>query len=232
MITWVTMTVIDLLVRVAVSLGLGGLIGLERQLRGQPAGFRTHILVCLGSTVFTLASVHGFDPLLAQRPGAMAVDPSRIAAQIVVGIGFLGAGAIIRHGASVRGLTTAASLWTVAALGLVVGLGWYSLAGITTAAVVLGLTGLRIVEERLIFPRTHTTAQVEVVFKNRRQTGLTEVVAALDSMQIQVHELKSDRLDSEANHVELLLELPRGAQPAQVVERLTSLASVDSVVLR
>jgi len=91
---------------------LGGLIGLERELHGHPAGLRTHILVCVGATLMTLVSVH-----LVGRRG----DPSRIAAQIVTGIGFLGAGAIIREGATIRGLTTAASVWTTAGIGLAVG---------------------------------------------------------------------------------------------------------------
>src|SRR5690349_6767845 len=94
------------------SVVLGGLIGLERELHGHPAGLRTHILVCMGSALITLVSVYS-----ANLNGVRS-DPTRISAQIVTGIGFLGAGAIIREGGSIRGLTTAASLWTTAAIGL------------------------------------------------------------------------------------------------------------------
>lgn len=223
------MGIVDIIIRVALSLALGGLIGLERQLRDQPAGFRTHTLVCVGSTVFTLASIHGFDAIVSGSSVATSVDPSRVAAQIVVGIGFLGAGAIIRHGASVRGLTTAASLWTVAALGLATGLGWYALAGIAAAAVVTGLTVLRVVEERLIFPRTHSTARLEIVFRQRVLGGLSAVVEALDGLRVRVRELKTDRTDTDTNRVQMLLELPAGITAAMVMEALGALDSVETV---
>ncbi len=223
------MGIVDIVIRVALALALGGLIGLERQLRDQPAGFRTHTLVCLGSTIFTLASIHGFDAIVAASPADTSVDPSRIAAQVVVGIGFLGAGAIIRHGASVRGLTTAASLWTVAALGLVVGLGWYSLAGIATAAIVIGLSLLRVVEEKLIFPRTHSIARLEIVFRERAFGGLSAVVDTLDQLRVQVHELETDRLDADANRVRLLVELPAGVSTQTVLQALGALESIEGV---
>ncbi len=111
------------LMRLLVSLALGGLIGLERELRRSPAGLRTIALVCLGSTLFTLAS------LTITGPG---VDVTRIAAQIVVGIGFIGAGVIFQLRDTVHGLTTAASMWIAAAIGLMVGIGEYTFSAITT----------------------------------------------------------------------------------------------------
>ncbi|HZJ02458.1 MAG TPA: MgtC/SapB family protein [Thermoleophilia bacterium] len=96
--------------RIVVALVLGGSIGLERELRERAAGFRTHILVAMGASAFTLASIYGFQLTAEQAAGGQTYDPSRVAAQIVSGIGFLGAGAIIRHGMSVRGLTTAQRL--------------------------------------------------------------------------------------------------------------------------
>lgn len=102
-------------IALVLSLVVGALVGLEREIHGHPAGLRTHMLVCLGSTLFTLVSVD-----VARSSGA---DPGRIAAQIVTGIGFLGAGAIVREGATIRGLTTAASIWTTAAIGLAIGAG-------------------------------------------------------------------------------------------------------------
>src|SRR5262249_10081746 len=103
----------EVLLRLALAGALGGAIGFERDLRDREAGFRTHILVSLGSALFTIVSAYAFTEFL--EPGTrVSFDPTRIAAQIVTGIGFLGAGAIIRHGLSVRGLTTAATLWVVA----------------------------------------------------------------------------------------------------------------------
>ena len=104
--------------RLCVAAALGGAIGLERELRERQAGLRTHLLVSVGSALFTLVSAYGFSDFSA---AGRSVDPTRIAAQIVTGIGFLGAGAIIRQGLSVRGLTTAATLWLVAAIGMACG---------------------------------------------------------------------------------------------------------------
>src|SRR6476659_10335266 len=109
-----TIEAADAFLRIGAAGGCGALIGLERESRNQLAGIRTHALVAAGAAVFTLAGAHGF-PELTRGPN---VDPMRVAAQIASGIGFIGAGAILREGATVRGVTTAASLWAAAALGL------------------------------------------------------------------------------------------------------------------
>jgi len=132
------------LLRVAVAAALGGAVGLERELREREAGFRTHMLVAVGSALFTLVSAYGFREFLVNGGSVVRADPTRIAAQIVTGIGFLGAGAIIRQGLSIRGLTTAATLWVVAAIGLAAGAGYYSAAVITTLQALFSLWPLRI----------------------------------------------------------------------------------------
>jgi putative Mg2+ transporter-C (MgtC) family protein len=119
----------ELAVRLALSLGLGALIGLEREYHRQAAGFRTHSLVALGAALFTVVSAYGFE----------GADPSRIAAQIVSGIGFIGAGTILHYRGSVRGLTTAASLWAVAAVGMAAGAGLYVLALFGSVLVLVAL---------------------------------------------------------------------------------------------
>src|SRR5204862_73712 len=129
---------------------LGGLIGVERELREREAGLRTHLLVSLGSALFTIVGAYGFHSFLDSGASVVRADPTRIAAQIVTGIGFLGAGAIIRQGLSVRGLTTAATLWVVAAVGLAAGAGYYSAAVITPALVLLALYPLRIMAYRIL----------------------------------------------------------------------------------
>ena len=124
---------LELAARMAVALGLGALIGFEREFRHQPAGFRTHALVALGSSLFTIISAYGF--------AGPTVDPTRIAAQIVSGIGFIGAGTILHHSGGIRGLTTAASLWSAAAIGMAAGAGLVVIAaiGVLLILVVLNL---------------------------------------------------------------------------------------------
>ncbi|WP_280269824.1 MgtC/SapB family protein [Nocardia wallacei] len=129
------MTTVEMLLRLATGVGLGVVIGLERQYRARMAGLRTNALVSAGATLFVLLSAHGFS-------GGTA-DPTRVAAQIVSGIGFLGAGVIMREGLSVRGLNTAATLWCSAAVGALAGAGMYDTAAAGTVAVVMVNTALR-----------------------------------------------------------------------------------------
>ena len=134
-------------IRLLVAATLGALVGLEREIHEHPAGMRTHLLVSLGSAGFTVLSIVAFP-----APGA---DPARIAAQIVSGVGFLGAGAILKEGATIRGLTTAASLWAVAAVGMAAGAGAWVLAVTLTAIAIISLWPLRLVTERIIGPDRH-----------------------------------------------------------------------------
>jgi putative Mg2+ transporter-C (MgtC) family protein len=134
----------EVLLRIFMAAALGGAIGLERELRERQAGLRTHLVVSVGSALFTLVSAYGF----ASFDGK--VDPTRIAAQIVSGIGFLGAGAIIRQGLSVRGLTTAASLWLVAAIGMAAGAGYWEGALVATLGALLTLGPLRVIAFRIL----------------------------------------------------------------------------------
>jgi putative Mg2+ transporter-C (MgtC) family protein len=143
---------LDMLARLSVAAGLGAAIGIEREIRDREAGIRTHLLVALGAALFTIISAFGFrDILSASGPDVLVrLDPSRIAAQIVTGIGFLGAGAIIREGLSVRGLTTAGSLWVSAAIGMAAGSGWYWAAVVGTALTIFALWPLRLMAYRII----------------------------------------------------------------------------------
>lgn len=136
----------QVILRLVLSAFLSGLLGLERQLHRRAAGLRTHILVSLGSTLIMLTSIYIFDIY----KGSAAVDPARIAAGVITGIGFLGAGTIIRYGEEVRGLTTAASLWVAAALGLAVGCGFYVAALATTILVLFSLLLLRRIESKVL----------------------------------------------------------------------------------
>lgn len=142
---------LDLALRLIVAAGLGAAVGAEREIHNHPAGIRTHMLVALGSGLFTVLSIFGFG--LEGDPGAAPVDPSRIAAQIVSGIGFLGAGAILKSGGSVKGLTTAASLWAVAAVGMASGAAAWGVAVAATLIVVVSLWPLHEIERRFLARR-------------------------------------------------------------------------------
>jgi putative Mg2+ transporter-C (MgtC) family protein len=172
--------------RIGAAAGCGAAIGLERESRNQLAGMRTHALVAAGAAVFTLAGARGF-PDLSRGPN---VDPMRVAAQIASGIGFIGAGAIIRDRGSVRGLTTAAALWTSAALGLAAGAGlwWIALAG--AAVTLLILVGLRPVSTRLIAPLSTSMRTIDVEYERGHGTigplfeAIREAGAQLDDLRI------------------------------------------------
>ena len=134
MMTW------DFFFRLLVAGALGAAIGVDREYRAKEAGFRTHFLVALGSALFMIVSKYGFEDLLGKE--GIGLDPSRIASQVVTGIGFLGAGTIIIQKLFVRGLTTAAGVWVTAAIGLAVGAGQYWLGVSATALTLIGLEGL------------------------------------------------------------------------------------------
>ncbi|HEY1608746.1 MAG TPA: MgtC/SapB family protein [Paraburkholderia sp.] len=141
----------EIVSRLAVAAVLGGTIGCERERLSWAAGLRTHMLVAVGSALVMITSTYGFADVLG-KPG-VDFDPSRIAAQVVSGIGFLGAGSILLRGEMIRGLTTAASLWTVAAIGLAVGGGLYTAAIAATVIVLIILAGVKPIERRLFTPR-------------------------------------------------------------------------------
>lgn len=154
----------EIALRLLLTVVLCGAIGFEREVRDQPAGFRTHILLGLGATLFTLVSAHSFEPFMraALGSGGLQFDPTRISAQIVTGVGFLGAGAIIRRGGDVRGLTTAASLWATAAIGMAVGAGYLFGAAATTALAMATLYALRSFRSSVIYPLRLDSAGLEI----------------------------------------------------------------------
>src|SRR5471032_3633542 len=139
---------VELISRLILAAALGSVIGFERERLSWAAGLRTHMLVCVGSTLIMMVSAFGFSDVLGQKN--VVLDPSRIAAQVVSGIGFLGAGSILLRGEIVRGLTTAASLWSVAGIGLAVGGGMYTAAVGATVIIFIILAGVKPLERRFI----------------------------------------------------------------------------------
>ena len=216
----------EALLRLALAAVLGGLIGVERELREREAGLRTHLLVSVGSALFTIVSAYGFEEFLESGEAVVRADPTRIAAQIVTGIGFLGAGAIIRQGFSVRGLTTAATLWVVAAVGLAAGAGYYSAAVITTALVLVALWPLRIIAYQLLhrFRPEDGLLLVDVPAGHPPGAIIDEVErlgARIESMQVSQ--------EGERRRLELEVVLPRDAAPPKFVTRIADLDGVAQV---
>ena len=214
----------DEILRLLVAAGLGGAVGLEREYREREAGFRTHMLVAVGAALFTIASAYGFHDFLVSGDAVVRTDPTRIAAQIVTGIGFLGAGAIIRQGVAVRGLTTAATLWVVAAIGLTTGAGYYSAAIITTLIALISLWPLR-AASHVVMGRFRTESG-----RILAQLPATETPAPLVA---EVERLGARLTSLEVSHegdrrtVLMAVALPAGVDAPDVIARL---ADVDQVL--
>jgi len=186
------------IVRLLIATFFGALIGLEREYHAKEAGMRTHLLVALGSCLFMILSIHGFDAFLDRDH--VSFDPSRIASQVVTGIGFIGAGTIILHKQAVRGLTTAAGVWVTAAIGLACGNGMYILAAVATATVLssLGLINLYLpyISQR----------EIQITFLAEDYNVLTEILDNLrkEKMVVLNYEM---RKDAEENNGKMLIVL-------------------------
>jgi len=215
------MPILDVFIRILVAAVLGGAVGIEREIREHTAGFRTHILVALGAAAFTLASSYGLQ--------GTGFDPNRISAQVVTGIGFLGAGAIIRYGVSVRGLTTAASLWAVAAVGLLTAQGYFSAALITTAMVVISLYVLRLIEEKLLYPRIGREIGVQVHFRDPGFTPLAQLFGVLQQAHVIVKEMAVEQGENATDTIHLYLKLPRNLDATKLTALIIELREVRTV---
>jgi putative Mg2+ transporter-C (MgtC) family protein len=186
----------ELSLRLLLAAALAGLLGAERELTDQPAGMRTHMLLGVGAALFAIISAYGFQTVVgeARNPAGVHVDVSRVAAQIASGVGFIGGGAILKYGASIRGLTTAASLWATAAIGTAVGTGLALVSTVTTLIVLVALVGLRPVREQL---RRHALPRQEVVIVLDRDGDLTAVLDELRAVGVAQPSVRVERGDDE-----------------------------------
>lgn len=226
-----TITHTEVAVRLLATVVLCGLIGLERETRDQSAGFRTHILLGLGAALFTLVSAYGFPEFTgaALESGGRGVqfDPTRIAAQVVTGVGFLGAGAIIRQGIDVRGLTTAASLWTAAAIGLASGAGYYFGAAATAAIVLAALYLLRGVRVYVV-SRFRTTFAVLTIHLADAGSEISNAMNILERHDIQIRNTDAEIKDGRASY-ELQLRVPPNQSVNEMLAEISALPSVRRV---
>ncbi|TQI80640.1 putative Mg2+ transporter-C (MgtC) family protein [Serratia fonticola] len=212
----------DLLLRIAVAGALGGLIGLERQLRSKEAGLRTHILVGIGSAMFMIVSKYGFDDIL--KLSHVGLDPSRVAAQVVSGMGFLGAGTIMIQKQVVKGLTTAAGLWVTAAIGLVIGSGLYEIGLYGTLMTLVVLELFRQLSNRLIGHHHFMLLQLT-------PQSVPAVLVTLQKMRIRPAHLSVTQREGETESCELSLEVtlsPR-RQIADIYQQIMAVPGVRSL---
>jgi putative Mg2+ transporter-C (MgtC) family protein len=214
------------LLRLLIAAGLGGAIGLERELRDHEAGFRTHLLVSLGACVFTLVSAYAWTDWTFSTPSGVVFDPTRIAAQIVTGIGFLGAGAIIVRGISVRGLTTAATLWVVAAIGMAAGTGYYAIGVGAAVLVLVSLGPLKLISTRLVARVRPEEAELAIALTPDGQA--TRVLQRIEELGGSISHVEF----GDERTVDVVLRASRRAESARVAERINELEDVERVQWR
>jgi len=222
------MDVFSMVFRLLLSFLLGGVIGLERETHRRPAGFRTHILVATGSCLITLVSV--YSATLDGFGATGAVDPTRIAANIITGIGFLGAGTILRDGMTVRGLTTAASLWVVSGIGLAVGFGFYAGALLVAGLVTMTLVFLDKIEKKYF----ETKGQHLSVTLEDRPGMLARLCSVLSDEGINITKLTAGISPDHDGLVDVAMgiRLPPGRNTllSTVVDRIRAIPGVHRVI--
>ena len=215
---------LDLSFRLVAAAALGLAVGFEREIHGHPAGLRTHMLVAVGSGLFTVLSAYGFAGVEDRIANVAAIDPTRIAAQIVSGIGFLGAGAILKDGIVIRGLTTAASLWATSAVGMAAGAGEYIIAAVSTGVILVSLWPINALAQRLHgtnVPEVHLRLSME------RLESLGEVTSILIAHRLEIGQISTQRLGKASFRADLAV---RGRTPSVVnaaVVAVDELAGVD-----
>ena len=229
--TGLTIPYWEVALRLVLTVVLCGAIGFEREVRDQPAGFRTHILLGLGATLFTLVSVYGFEPFTraALGSGGLQFDPTRISAQIVTGVGFLGAGTIIRRGGDVRGLTTAASLWATAAIGMAVGAGYLFGAAATTVLAMATLYFLRSFRSSVIYPLRLDSAELEITLKEPA-SGPQDALEVLRRHDITVRTMDAE-INEEGATYKLQIRIPPPHDVQPVLAELSGRPEVSRVSL-
>jgi putative Mg2+ transporter-C (MgtC) family protein len=210
----------ELAARLLLAAVLGAAIGVEREVHEHPAGMRTHLLVAVGCALFTVLSIYGFE---VSVPGASQGDPSRLAAQVVTGIGFLGAGAILKYGTSIRGLTTAASLWATAAIGIAAGTGQWILGLVGTGIVLVSLWPLARVA-RGIRLRNDRTIRMRVVMHTL--DGLAQISTVLDRQRVRIEGVQTVKRNDQFE-LELDLRLADTARPEAVISAIHAIDGIE-----
>jgi putative Mg2+ transporter-C (MgtC) family protein len=218
----------QMILRLVVAAVLGSIVGIERERLNWVAGLRTHMLVCVGAALFMIVSTGGFSDVLGNEH--VALDPSRIAAQVVSGIGFLGAGTIVLRRKVVHGLTTAASLWTVAAVGLAVGGGLYVAAATSTVLVVIILAGIKPIERRLFLIQRRRRTPLLILIIDRREASLFAIESALEAANLHLQRMLIEHGDSpDVDRIQITVNCTRHMSVLSVAEQLRHVPGVREI---
>lgn len=229
---------IDFLIRISAALVLGFLLGLERELTNKYAGLRTHILVCLGACIFTIASIYGF-PTFADGDNVIIDnstgirDTSRVAAQIVTGIGFIGAGTVLRNGPMIIGLTTAATLWISAAIGMTCGVGMYDVAAIATLSSIGVLTIIRVFERKFLPSGIKRNRRFKIIVYCNG-TDVDPVHDYLTETVNNIEDFTAKRLieNPDKSKISTTFEVSNKKLIKKIYKKLRELSALDSVTLQ
>lgn len=216
-----------IITRIVIALILSGLIGFERELKNHSAGFRTHILVGIGSCLMMLLSLYGFETIIAKYEGVVNVrfDPSRIPSYVISGIGFLGAGTIIVFGGTIRGLTTAASIWAVAGLGLVVGIGMYATAVFTTIVILLSLIFLNNFEK--LFPKGHRSLLIEIVALPGLKVN--HIISTFEMFNISIKNIEIEKVEQDMRNIYIKIERNEQLDRMQLFDEISKLEHIKNI---
>ncbi|MEI8390342.1 MAG: MgtC/SapB family protein [bacterium] len=223
----------EILIKISISLILGLIIGLEREMTNKTAGLRTHILICLGSTMFTILSLHGFTSEVIQNGVRIVNDPARIAAQILTGIGFIGGGAVLHYGANVYGLTTAATIWVTASLGMAVGVGSYELAIITTVVTFLVLVVIRKFESGFLSNHINKGATIRASVICSKE-NMSEIQDWFYKEFKNIEEVDANKILSKKNQIKLtyIINVVDKNPVNSVHKKLLELDNIESLALK
>ncbi|MNI03130.1 putative Mg(2+) transport ATPase [compost metagenome] len=220
---------LNISIRLFLALLLGGLIGFERELSSHPAGLRTHILVCVGSALIMLLSMYGFSDFVNEVN--VRIDPSRLAAQVISGIGFLGAGTIIFNGRSITGLTTAASLWVVAAIGLAAGAGFYYASVLSCMMVLVSLWILNKVEHKYFSGKKIQVLRIQAI----DQPGSLGLISTLlGNRRVDIRKVSIEEMAGEGGNriqISFSITIPKVSIIPRMLEDISKLSGVIGVSL-
>lgn len=213
-----------IITRVLVALVLSGMIGFEREFNNHSAGFRTHILVGIGSCLMMLLSLYGFEEFITKYDN-VRFDPARIPSYVVSGIGFLGAGTIMVNGGTIRGLTTAASIWAVAGLGLVIGVGMYGTAIFTTLVILLSLIFLNNFEKR--FKNGRKLMIIEIIALPKLNLG--EVVQILDLYKLEISNMEILKVESGMRKIYIKMDKKEKFDRYILLDKISKMEYVSNI---
>jgi len=231
------MALYEVAIRLALAVVVGGLIGYEREFKNRPAGFRTHILVCLGAAITSMIQLYSIQEttnmilLNPQLQASMKVDMGRLGAQVISGVGFLGAGTIIHDKGSIKGLTTAASIWTVACIGLAAGLGYYTLTILSTICVFIVLVFLKTFEARLF--KNINVLKIEIQYINKKNM-VEKLEQYFEGMSIKVKNIEfliDDEEESDYSTTRYTILAPRHIKSSGIVQKLCAFDEIYKAMI-